>query len=249
MSRSLLGFLTFCLLLALVSAGVVWYVGPTLAGIVVDAERRENPYFLLQLLPQAATSADGQTPSYRSRFVTLAGEEQGRLLWQGGSVDVAQGSVLLDIASVQLLAFESGVDLVQLLTSTAYRSLDSGFGGLAVHQIGSVTPPHELAPDKSTVAVLYRTEADAVTPLGVPGDEGWLALVPRYQGSIHWETEISVLRGDESWNRILLMQFPTSAQAFGWLQDPVTVTERAIAAKEVDGLTALVIQPGAFAPR
>jgi hypothetical protein len=33
LSRSLLGFLAFCLLLVLATGGVVWYVGPTLAGI------------------------------------------------------------------------------------------------------------------------------------------------------------------------------------------------------------------------
>lgn len=244
-----MGFLTFCLMLVLVSAGVVWYVGPTLAGIVVDETRRENPYFLFQLLPAAATAVDDREPSYRARFTALAGEEEGRLLWQGGSVDVAEGSLLLDMAAAQLLAFKSGVDLVQMLTSSAYRALDAGFGEMTVHQLGSVTPPHELAMERATVAVLYQAESTAVAPLGVPGDSGWLTLLPRYDGTVHWEAEVSVIGGRQPWNRILLLQFPTTAMAYGWLQDPVTVTERAIAAKQVASLTALVIQPGGFVPR
>lgn len=251
MSRSLLGFLLFCLLLVIATAGVVWYMGPTLAGIVADSERRESPYYLLQLLPAAAARAPREqaTRSYRSRFVSLAAEEQGRLLWQGGSVEVAQGSVLLDVAGVQLLEFATGVDLVQMLTSSAYRDLAGGSPAEVLH-LGSPDPPGPLSAAAASVLVLYRVDAErADAPLGVPGETGWLALLPDYRGTVRWQAPVATVHGSEDWNRVLLMQFPRAGHAQAWLEDPNTATERAIARRQVDDMLVLLVQPSGFAPR
>jgi uncharacterized protein (DUF1330 family) len=250
LSRSLLGFLLFCLLLVMASAGVVWYMGPTLAGIVVDQERRENAYYLLQLLPSAAVSGDEGSPSYRSRFITLAGADDARLLWQGGRVDVAEGSLLLDVASVQLMEFATGADLVQMLTSSAYRSLALEVGAAPVRHLGSSRTPEHLAPDAATVVVLYQADLpEAAAPLGVPGDVGWLALLPDYQGSVRWDAPIAAVRGPGEWTRVLVAQFPDTAAAGAWLSDPNTATERAIAGTQVGDMVVLVVQPSTFAPR
>ena len=116
LSRSFLAFLTFCLVLVLATGGVVWYVGPTLAGIVVDESRREQPYLLLQLLPAAAVAQTPANPSYRARFAALAAEDGAELVWQAGAVEVIEGSVLLDVAGAQVLRFPTGADLVQMFT-------------------------------------------------------------------------------------------------------------------------------------
>jgi hypothetical protein len=42
----------------------------------------------------------------------------------------------------------------------------------------------------------------------------------------------------------LLIQFPDADAAQAWLQDPTTVTERAIATKQVEAMTVLLIRPG-----
>jgi len=41
-SRSLIGFLLFCVLLLAVSVVGVWYMGPTLAGIAVDTSATDG---------------------------------------------------------------------------------------------------------------------------------------------------------------------------------------------------------------
>lgn len=244
MSRSLLAFLIFCALLVLGSAGLVWYMGPTLAGIVIDESRRENPYYLLQLWPEAAVAIDAGDPSYRARLNALAREEQGRVLWRGGQADVHAGSLLLDAASAQVMEFESGADLVQLLTSSPYRALQAGFGDLPVNYLGSATPPPPLSSDLTTVLVLFRVgDGQSAEPLGEPGATGWLALVPRYQGRLLWRTAVEGIRGAGPWNRLLVLQFPDRTGALSWLQDPATVTERALAARHVDDMTVLVVQP------
>ena len=250
LSRSLLGFLVFCLLLGLASAGVVWYMGPALAGIVVDKDRRESPYYLLQLLPGATASAGSPAPSYRSRFVTLAAADDADLIWQGGAVEVAEGSVLLDVTGVQLMQFSTGADVVQVLTSSAYRALEADFPDVAVRHLGTSLPPEPLAADAATVVVLYRADADDSTaPLGEPGDRGWLALLPRFRGLVLWDTPVATVRGSGDWNRVLLIQFADIATAEAWLNDPNTATERAIARKQVDEMVVLVVQPSVFALR
>jgi uncharacterized protein (DUF1330 family) len=243
-SRSFLGFLLFCLLLVAATAGVVWYVGPTLAGVVADQTTRNNPYYLLQLLPGAAGNPDPQTPSYRSRFVSLAVEHDARLLWQDGPLEVAQGPVLMDVGTAQVLHFATGADLVQMMTSSAYRDLAADFAGVEIRHLGTAVGPSDLAPSRFTVTVLFRIDGDdaPAAPLGVAGERGWLGLLPRYQGVIGWEAPLDAIRGPWPWNRVMMLQFPDAAAATGWLQDPVTVTERAIATRAVGSMVVLMDQ-------
>lgn len=239
----------FCGLLVLATGGVVWYVGPTLAAIVVDEARRESTYYLLQLLPAGATRAGPDAASWRSRFVELAGQESGTLIWQGGNVEVIDGSVLLDVSGAQLVEFDTGVNLVQMLTSSAYRELEASAGDLPVLQLGASQVPDPLSAAQATVAVLYRSDLPAIrAPLGIPGERGWLSLLPRFHGEVRWDTSVAAVRGDARWNRILVLQFRDTAAAQSWLLDPVTVTERAIARKQVDGMTVLLIGPSRYAP-
>ncbi len=239
----------FCLFLVLVAGAVVWYMGPTLAGIAVSSERRDNPYYLLQLLPAIAVQRASGAPSWRSQFVTLAADDQGRLWWQGGAVRVAEGSVLTDVAGVELIRFDSGAHLVQMLTSSAYRALAAALDAPVWH-LGTAQPPQKLAADEATVVALYRADdEDAPSPLGTPGGSGWLALLPRYGGRVKWDSAIASIRGPGDWSRVLLMQFPNAAEAEAWLEDPATVTERAIANKQVHDMLVLLAQPSAVAER
>lgn len=249
MSRSLLAFLLFCLLLLFASAGVVWYMGLTLTGIAFDGDRRQNPYYLLQLLPEAAVASSEAAPSYRARFVAQAVEDQGRLVWRAGPVTAAESNDRLDVAAVQLLAFATGRNLVQMLTSSAYRSLEAA-AGRAVHLVGSPAAPGDLAADETTLVVLYRDQAAGPTVLlGTPGESGWLSLLPRYGGSVAWHAPVAIVRGDRPWNRVLLLQFADLPAAEAWLADPVTATERAIARKHVDSMTVLMTEPSQLAWR
>jgi uncharacterized protein (DUF1330 family) len=247
LSRSFLAFLAFCLVLLLVSAGVVWYIGLTLSGIVFDGERRQNPYYLLQLLPLDQVEPGDEAAAYRNRFVAVAAEDHGRLVWQSGQVAVTEGHVRPDVEAVQLLEFSSGGSLVRMLTGSAYRSLQTEHGTQGIHLLGSATPPQELAADEATVLVLYRSQPDAPqAPLGSPGESGWLTLLPRFGGSVGWHASADVIRGGRVWNRIMLLQFPDVPAAEAWLTDAVTATERAIARRHVDSVLVLTARPVQF---
>jgi uncharacterized protein (DUF1330 family) len=243
-SRSLLAFLTFCLLLLLVSAGLVWYVGLTLTGIVFDAERRDSPYYLLQLVPLEYVEPGGEAASYRARFVVVAAEDEGRLAWQAGRLEVTDGHLRPHVDELQLLEFASGRSVVRMLTSDRYRELKAALGPDSVHLLGSSQGPPELAADEATVVVLYRQRAAAAhAPLGEPGLSGWLTLLPRFGGSIGWDAPLEVIRGGSVWNRALLLQFPDAEAAEAWFADPVTATERAIARRSVDSMVVLLARP------
>jgi len=246
-SRSLLAFLSFCLLLLLASAGIIWYVGLTLAGVLVDAERRDSAYFLLQLMPLEYVEPGSEADSYRSRFVAVAGEDEGRLVWQAGRVEVTDGHLRPDVGAVQLLEFGSPRSVVRMLTGDGYRDLKAALGPEAAHLLGSSHGPLELAADQVTVVVLYRRRPEAPqAPLGEPGESGWLTLLPRFGGSIGWHAPLEVIRGRRAWNRVLVMQFPDLEAAQAWFGDPLTATERTIVRKHVDSMVVLVARPDQF---
>ncbi|MFW6093601.1 MAG: hypothetical protein ACODAC_06455 [Pseudomonadota bacterium] len=245
MSRSLTGFLVFCLLLGAAAAAVVWYVGPTLAGIVIDTERRERPYYLLALLPESATRAAAGERSYRARFASLAAEEGGAPVWLGEQAQPVEGTHVLDVAAAQLIEFDSGGSLVQLLTSSAYRDLRGAADAPRTRLLGTAVQPAQVTAGSAAVLVLYEHDVDAAedAPLGAPGEAGWLKLVPRYGGALRWQADVDGIRDAAGWNRLLLIEFANAADARGWLDDAETMTERAIAGQYVDELAVLVLQP------
>jgi uncharacterized protein (DUF1330 family) len=242
LSRSLLAFLLFCVALVAVSGVLVWHLGPTLVGIALDPGKRTAPYHVLHLTQRAGADAEAQRAA-RTRLLTLAAEEGGSLLWQGGAVEVVEGPVRLDGSTLQVLAFASGGGVVQFFTRSDYRALaaDSPGAGLSY---GSVDPPGELAVVQASIVVLYRAKPDGgEATLGVPGESGWLERVPRYGGDLRWHAGISPIDRQGSWNRLLVLQFPDVASARRWLADPLSVTERALAARYIDQVVILLVQP------
>jgi hypothetical protein len=138
-----------------------------------------------------------------------------------------------------------------MLTVSTYLEIYKELTATPPRLLGTPLPPREQAADAATVAVLYRAETadEAPPPLGKPGERGWLALLPSYHGEVCWDAPVSSVRGRGPWNRALLVQFPDRAAAEGWLADPITATERAIAGKAVDDMVVLSVQPSLVAPR
>ncbi|MEQ8483112.1 MAG: hypothetical protein RIB46_01995 [Pseudomonadales bacterium] len=249
MSRSLLAFLLFCLALVLASGALIWHVGPTLAGLVVDQERRSSPYHLLRIVAPGADAApvpddDAGGGTLRARLLSLAAEDDGRLVWQGGGAELIEGPARLDGAALQLLSFASGAGVVQFFTSSGYRALEAGRGDATGRYLGTPVGPQTLATGRPSVIVLYRQKPGSVdAPLGAPGDAGWLALAPRHGGELRWAAPLALLRGQGPWDRLLMLQFPDRGAARAWLNDPATVTERALAGRHVDDVVVLLAYP------
>jgi uncharacterized protein (DUF1330 family) len=241
LSRSLLAFLLFCVALVAVSGALVWHLGPTLVGIALDRSQRNEPYHLVRIAPR---SADVEAErAARARFLALAAEDGGSLTWQGGAMEVVEGPVRLDGSTLQVLTFATGGGVVQFFTRSDFRALADGPFG-AGQYFGTANAALELGAGRTSIVVLYRAKPDSGdAPLGVPGDSGWLARVPRHGGELRWHADASAFDRQGPWNRLLMLQFPDVASARAWLADPLTVTERALAARQIDQVVVLLVQP------
>ncbi len=247
MSRSFVGFLFFCVLLLAVSAVGVWYMGPTLVGIVVDAETRENPYYLMQLV---ATDAPETASTYRSGFLELASADGAELRWQAGQLSVMEGSPLFAFDQAQLLRFPAGGDLVQMLTGIGYRQLAGETDGLRTLLLGSREGPAEIPSMGAVVMALLELKSDAsAADLGEPGGGGWLGTAPERGGTLIWSAPLDTLRGAGRWNHVLGLHFPDAEKAEAWLTDPTTVTERAIAERAIEDALVLLADGAPFQSR
>ena len=119
-----------------------------------------------------------------------------------------------------------------------------------MRHLGSAGPAPELTPGAASLLVLFRVdESPPPDPLGVPGESGWLRLLPDHRGRVAWNAAVDPIRGEDAWNRLLLLQFPNALTAQQWFEDPATETERAIAARYLDDVTVLLVEPSPVVSR
>jgi len=248
LSRSLVGFLFFCLLLGAAGLFLVWYVGPTATRIAFDADRREAPYFLLQLIPQSATAGPDAVPQLRAGLLAAVGADGGRRIWTADETRrhesrARHGSYRGAMAAVDLFAFDRASDLVQMLTGEEFRAL-AAVPDPAALLVGTSVPPQSLRPGEVAVMVLYENvDPETPLPLGEAGDSGWLVALTDHSGRVAWDTPIDWIRGSEEWNRLVLLQFPDAASASAWLRDPATLSGRALASRYLGDLLVLAALP------
>jgi len=249
-SRSLAGFLFFCLLLVTAGAVLVWYVGLTASAIAFDGERRETPYFLLQIVPQTEVSSPERLAAYRSGVITAAGADGGRPIWAADTIHRQEsrsghGSYRGAVAALDVLGFQRGAGVLQMLTGAEYRAL-AAEAGQGVLLAGTSAVPQPFDAGGVAVMILFEaTDAKVAAPLGEPGSSGWLEVLDLYGGSIGWDAPIDWVKGSQAWNRVVVLRFPDSASAAGWLHDPVTLTGRALVSRYLGDLLVLIALPAA----
>lgn len=220
-SRSLLAFLLFVLLLAVGAAATLWWAGPAMVSLALDEERRASPYYLLHLLDEAEPGAYFQT------FGGLLREEGAQLLWRGSLKSLRAGRSRDEHTDVALLEFGEGSAVVQMLTSGAYRSLTRD---RAVVLLGTPEPPGPIASDETLL--LWLIELGTNTDPAVL--EGLAGSAAEQNGQVVWSSPVSVLAGDRSWNYLILLAFPDTRALEAWLDDPETVTERSLSRRYYD---------------
>jgi len=247
-SRSLVGFLLFCLVLLAAGGFLVWYVGPTASTIAFDGDRREAPYFLIELVPQSGSNATDAVAAHRAGMLAAVAAEGGRRIWSADETRrhesrTRQGSHRGAMAAIDLFSFDRGGELVQMLTGEEYRSLAADAAPVAL-LAGTRVAPQALRVDEVAVVVLYQlVDADVRQPLGEAGRSGWLAALDAHKGRLAWAAPIDWIRGAQAWNRLAIVQFPDAAAAAGWLRDPATLAGRAVASRYLGDLLVLVALP------
>jgi uncharacterized protein (DUF1330 family) len=216
LNRSLLGFLIFLVVLAGASAMVAVWVGPTMISLALDDERRNAPYYLVHLISL-------QEPAeYFSSFSQLLRQEEAQVLWRGGLSALHTGRSADELADVAIVEFAAGSAVVQMLSSASNRDLTSESDPLL---LGSSEPPGPIARDETVILWLLQTSEGT--------DPGMLEALSQsatgHGGQLVWSTQVDELVGDRHWNHVLMLVFPDPSAVRGWLLDPETRTERALA--------------------
>jgi hypothetical protein len=249
LSRSLLAFLLFLLVLAVGGAALVaWYAGPTAAAVAFDIDRREAPYFLLHLVPTGRPADGAAVEAHRAGFLAAASADGGTRIWSAGTARRHEarsrhGSYRGSMAAVEAYGFARGANLLQLLTGKEFRTL-AAEPALPMLLAGTDTPPAALDPGAVAVLALYEVDGgNLAQPLGAPDAPGWLVALGAHDGKLAWDAPLDWIRGREQWNRVLLLQFPDARAAGAWLRDPATLTARALASRDLGDLLVLVSVP------
>ena len=216
MSRSLAAFLLFLGVLLTGFAVFFWWVGPEMVSLALDEERRTAPYYLLHLLD------DEHPADYFQEFGTLLRQEEAQLLWRGRVEALHAGRSRDELADVALLEFGAGADVVQMLTSSAYRTLT---GGASPILLGTPEAPGPMAQDEVLLLWLLEIVPEEV---GAGRLEQLAGSAGDFNGQLIWSAPVSVLDGDRSWNHVLLLAFPDAQAVQGWLEDPAAETERTL---------------------
>jgi hypothetical protein len=251
LSRSLLAFLLFLLVLAIGGAVLVtWYAGPTATAVAFDIDRRESPYFLLHLVPAVPPADPAALDAHRAGFLEAASADGGARIWFAGTARRHEarsrhGSSRGSMAAVEVYGFARGANLLQLLTGKEFRTL-AAEPELPLLLAGTDAPPAELDPGAVAVLALYEVDGgNLARPLGDPDKPGWLVALGAHDGKLVWDAPLDWIRGSEQWNRVLLLQFPDAHAAGEWLRDPATLTARALASRDLGDLLVLVAVPEA----
>ena len=243
MSRSLGLFLLFLVGLALLGVVGAWYLGPSLVSLAFDEERRNAPYYLLNLVAdpdQDATQHAASSSTFQAALAELVASDDGQLLWRAATLQVAEGRVEDEWQDLQLFEFPRGGDFVEMLTSTRYREIVDAHPRLARLALGTGHAPDGIASTGAAVLSLFRVGEQ--TAEFSQGTRELASNLGEFQGGLIWDAPLTDLEGEMFWNHILLFEFENVAAAEGWLRDPGTVTQRSLIQRGAQGTVTLILQ-------
>lgn len=257
LSRYQVGFVAFCLVLLCAGGALAFWVGPVATGIAFDGDRRDAPYYLLQFVQRVEPDDRAQTPAqeaFRNDVAAYAAVDGGSLVWSAATLHrhearARHGSARHAFAALDVLAFERGAGVVQMLTNTDYRALRSDVGD-SVLLAGVAMPPRSFDARAVSVLILYEWLVEDAELLesqspDAAGDHlrGWFAALGAHGGSVVWGGDLAWFQTPQAWNRFAVLQFADTRSVSGWLRDPVTRAGRARASRDLGDLLTLVIVP------
>ncbi len=239
MSRSLASFLIFLVALAGVSALGVWWLGADIASLAIDDSRRNQPYYLIHF----ATLDDPADPYFRL-LNDLAREEEGELLWRGALLQLRSGRQADEWQDVHVLGFPRGANLVQMMTRAEFRSLLASQRTLL---LGTAGEPVDLAATRYLLVWLlqYREGSEDNAKSAI---QNVLRTAAGYSGAVVWNTRADPFGGSDEWDHVVALSFSGPGDAASWLNDPLTVTEQALARKYFPREALLELQSSELAP-
>ena len=220
------GFLIFLGAIVLLGAIVAWWIGPQLLTLAFDEDQRSKPLTVLHLSDYQQDQQSLFLARYETPLLDYLRAEGVAIGWHATLEHAAQGRVMDEWKRLHQLRFNEAAEFIQMVTSSEFRALSSSE---VVYRRLVLGVPGDLPDVTAPAVVLMLLQSRDATP----GDLTRLtANLDTYRGEVVWDTPVEVFEiGEpENWNRIVAIGFATIPDADGWLRDPGSVTERALAA-------------------
>ena len=221
MNRSLVSFLGFLGVLAVMFVFGVWWFGPKVVSLVLDTDLRTKPYYAVYLV---AAGGEAQSSNHFARLAQLARDEDGQIVWRGVVVGSHMGRVSGAFKHAVIFEFPGGGRLVQMITSVAYRELAAQTKPVL---LGTSTAPGPIAQDETLLLWLLASRGES-SEVGLPALDASLETARGYTGQTVWSVAVDVLAGGRAWDRMILLAFAEPARARRWLEDAEVSTDRAL---------------------
>ncbi len=226
MSRGLIAFLGFLVVLSLLLGLVAYVLGPNVLAFVFHAERRTEPVVIVNLLDFADTEhADAYHTRFERPAAALIGALGGKEIWAASASDVIHGGVLDGWSALQLVGYPSRAAFIELVTSSDYRALlDVRRDALKRDAVLSATPALEFdlqGTQAQAVRFLIGAHDDSIEAF----DKKWLAeetqMLARHEGKLIWRARLNplVAAPEQRFGEMLVYGFVDAAHRDKWAND------------------------------
>ncbi len=226
MSRGLIGFLGFLVVLTLLLGLVAYVLGPNVLAFIFHAERRTEPVVIVNLLDFAdAEHAEAYRTQFERPAAALIGALGGKEIWQASASDLIHGGVLDGWSSLQLVLYPSRATFIELVTSSDYRALlDARRDALKRYTTLSATPALDFdlqGTEAQAVRLLIGAHDDSIDAY----DAKWLAeddqLLARHEGKLIWRARLNplVAEPEQRFGAMLVYGFVDAAHRSEWAAD------------------------------
>jgi uncharacterized protein (DUF1330 family) len=226
MSRGLIGFLGFLVVLVFGLAVVAYWLGPNVLAFVFLDERRTEPVVIVTLLDfPDAEHAEAYRTQFERPAATLIGALGGKEVWQASASDVIHGGVLDGWSSLQLVGYPSRSTFIELVTSSDYRALlDARRAALKRDAVFAATPTVDFdlqGTGAQAVRFLIGAHDDSIAKY----DSKWLVedeqLLASHEGKLLWRARLNplVTEPDQRFGEMLVYGFTDAALRDEWAAD------------------------------
>ena len=134
--------------------------------------------------------------------------------------------------------------MVQMMTRAEFRNL---LASQRILLLGTSGAPVDLAAARYLLIWLLQhregSQDDAKSAI-----EGVLRTAASYSSEVVWNTTADPFGGSHEWDHVIALSFSDSADAAAWLNDPLTVTEQALAKRYFPQEALLELQSSELAP-
>lgn len=219
--------------IVLLVAGAAFWVGVPLVNLAFFDERRDEPLMVIELLK--APDADLHQALYQTPMAELLASEGARLQAAYRMNHLMHGSVADEWQYMNLIDVPRAADFVQVMTSGPFKLLQAQGGVSASTRIGVFHTTGQQWRPALVVWFVKTRQLDALDPFAET-----LPLWETLQGRVVVNQPLLLLDNDASFDRVLIVEFPSTQAALALLRSPEMRTLRSVVNGAVDHMALAV---------